>query len=93
MKRIPRLTQRFLNRRRALGADRGPSARTVAEAIGDLARRDLPLPDDFETLIPPVLTVHAHRVRGENLWILYDFDQQTVTMITLTANSPIPLDT
>jgi hypothetical protein len=43
--------------------------------------------------MPPVLTVHAHRVRGENLWILYDFDQQTVTMITLTANSPIPLDT
>jgi len=92
MRRVPKLTQRFFDRRRALGVDRGPAARAVALAIGELVRAELPAPGDFETLMPPVRTVHAHRVVARNLWILYVFDDHSVTAVTLTANPPVPFD-
>ncbi len=91
MRRVPKLTQRFFNRRRALGADSGPTARAVAQALGELVRGELPAPGDFETLMPPVQTVHAHRVGTHNLWVLYLFDDISVTLVTLTANPPVPL--
>ena len=92
MQRIPRLTARFLDRRRALGADAGSTALAVRRTVADLVAGPLPGPGDLETLMPPVLRVWVRRVRGANFWVFYTFDEQVVSMVTLARTPPVPLE-
>ena len=92
MRRIPRLTARFLKRRQALGATVGPAAFAVSATVGALTREPLPGPGDYEALIPPVVRAWCRRVTGFNLWLLYVFDDAEIEVYTLTANPPVPID-
>lgn len=74
MQRIPKLTERFNKRRRALGLISGPRGIALARAIGALARGTLPGPADFETLMPPVRRYWVRRVVRFNIWVLYTFN-------------------
>ncbi|HEY3234536.1 MAG TPA: hypothetical protein VGJ84_07455 [Polyangiaceae bacterium] len=92
MRRIPRLTARFLSRRQALGIASGSAASAVTATIAELIRSPLPGPEDFETLMPPVVQVWCRRVPGFNFWLFYNFSDAEVVVITVTARPPIPLD-
>ena len=92
MRRTPKLTARFIDRRRALGANSGPAALALARTIVALTRDELPGPGDVATMVPPVVTLHARRVRGFNLWVLYRFDDLSVVAVLLTGKPPVPVD-
>ena len=92
MQRVPRLTEGFIRRRRALGLTSGASATALARTVGALARGPLPGAADFETLVPPVRRYWVRRVSGFNLWVFYTFSDDNVTLRTLSNSPPVPLD-
>lgn len=92
MRRVPKLTARFLARRGAL-ASPGVTARAVVRAIGSLCRDPLPGPDDFETFMPPVSPRYWCRpVPGIALWIYFAFDDREVHVLNLTNRAPPVLE-
>jgi hypothetical protein len=92
MARTARLTPRFLARRDALGVKSGSeTSRALGGAIAALARASvLPGPLDQEAAIPPVLRALVRRVPRESLWIWYRFDDEIVTLVSLTDIPPVP---
>lgn len=54
-----------------------------------LAASDLPGPGDFETSFAPG-KAHVRRVTGQNLWLLYRFDDQFVFVMTARSQPPVP---
>jgi hypothetical protein len=93
MRRIPKLTPRFLARRKALGATRGALSRLIVREIEVHCRDPLPGRFDFETIMPPVSPRYWCRPIGSGLWLYYIFDDATVTLANLTNREPPLLDT
>ena len=56
-----------------------------------LAADELPGPKDFETSFS-TRRAHVTRVRGENIWILYRFDDERLYMVTACGERPAPAD-
>jgi hypothetical protein len=64
----------------------------VFAAIGGLANADrLPGVADGETRFAPT-RAFARRVTGQNVWILYRFDDEHVYVMTARGEPPVPLD-
>ena len=56
-----------------------------------LAAGELPGPSDFETRFS-TRQAHVTLVRGENIWILYRFDDERLYMVTACGEPPVPVD-
>jgi hypothetical protein len=67
-----------------LGVSAGtPAYRAVA---------DLPGPGDFEASFSPA-KAYVRRVAGQNVWLLYRFDDQFVFLMTARDQPPVPSET
>jgi Txe/YoeB family toxin of Txe-Axe toxin-antitoxin module len=82
MQRTPKLTARFLVRRLELGANEGPLGAVVTRAIRQLSLGPLPAPGDFETFLPSEPGLWSRQL-GFGLWLLYSYDDHSVTMLNL----------
>jgi hypothetical protein len=51
----------------------------------------LPGPVDFETVFVPG-QAHVRRVHGQNLWVLYRFDDLHVDVLAVRDAPPVPTD-
>lgn len=93
MARVAKPTPRFLKRLQALGIPSGSAlSRAIAHEIGALAGADaLPGPLDFETTIPPTHSAWVRRLTGENIWLLYAWDDEHVSLLTVTTTPPVPI--
>ena len=69
---------------RSLAVGRTVSALTSAD--------ELPGPADFEAREKPVGRAWVRRVAGRNLWLWYRFNDEEVSLLTLTTEPPVPLD-
>jgi hypothetical protein len=64
----------------------------VFASIGELAKADrLPGVADGETHFAPT-RAFARRVTGQNVWILYRFDEEHVYVMTARGEPPVPVD-
>ena len=90
--RILRVSARFRRAQQRLITPGTPVAQGLAATIARLMQGKLPGPLDAETLVPPVGCWWFRRVSGSNVWVLFTFDESTLTLHSLTANPPIPLE-
>ena len=98
MARTPRLTPRFVAKRRALGITaQSPASLAISSTISLLCRADaLPTADDKTLLLDPEpgdgrgvsALVHARRVRGQSLWICYRDPGNEVELVALLSTLP-----
>ena len=89
--RVLRLSAKFHRTRRLLAQPGSPAAAALAATIARLLAADLPAPQDAYTMIaPPVIGYWFRRVPGCNLWVLYSFDDEQLTLRSLTDEPPIP---
>ena len=59
-----------------------------------LARADnLPGPGDTRALLPPVREAFVRRVPGRNLWVWYRAEGETLFLVHLSSDPPVPVDT
>jgi len=65
--------------------------RAVFATIGTLEDADLPGLVDHETPFAPG-RAFVRRVGGQNLWLLYRFDDVHVFIVTVRAEPPVPVD-
>jgi hypothetical protein len=56
-----------------------------------LATGELPGAGDFETSFAPT-RAYVRRVLGQNLWLLYRFDESLVYILTARGQPPVPAD-
>jgi hypothetical protein len=56
-----------------------------------LASSDLPGAGDYETPFAPT-KAQVRRVIGQNLWLVYRFDDDSVFVMTVRGQPPVPLD-
>lgn len=89
--RVLGLTAHFLRQRSRFVVAGTPAAQALAGAIARLISGDLPGPNDAETLVPPVRQYWFRRVAGQNLWILFTFSDEQVTLRALLTKPPTPL--
>jgi hypothetical protein len=90
--RILRVSTTFRRSVERLGIRAGsPAYRAVSATIRALASTDVPGAGDYETSFSPG-RAHVRRVPGQNLWILYRFDDRHVFVMTARSHPPIPLD-
>jgi hypothetical protein len=68
-----------------------PAHRALSATMRALAAVDLPGAGDFETSFSPG-NAHVRRVAGQNLWLLYRFDDQFVFVMTARDQPPVPSD-
>ena len=65
----------------------------MARCIAALAREPLPTMQDMETMKPPVSSIYwFRRVPEMNLWIWFLFNDEYVTLISLTDKPPTPIE-
>ena len=66
----------------------------VARELQRLETDSLPGPEDFEALLnpPSVGTAMARKVRGFELWVLYQLDGPHVSLRELMARTPVRVD-
>lgn len=89
--RIPELTPNFCARRNRL-ADSPEASKAVGRCVAALTRDPLPTMQDFQTMKPPVSPVHwFRRVPDQNLWIWFLFDDEHVTLVSLSDKPPVPI--
>jgi hypothetical protein len=69
-----------------------PAYRAVSSTMRALAAGDLPGPGDFETPFSPG-KAHVRRVAGQNVWLLYRFDDRFVFLMTARDQPPVPTET
>lgn len=70
-----------------------PRADAVARTARALAAAsELPGPGDYESTTHPVGRAWVRRVAGRNLWLWYRFNDDEVTLVTVTTDPPVPLD-
>jgi hypothetical protein len=75
-----------------LGIRAGSAAyRAVSATMRSLASGDLPGAGDYETSFSPG-RAHVRRAGGQNVWILYRFDDDHVFIMTARGEPPIPVD-
>jgi hypothetical protein len=94
VKRVPRLTQRYQRSADRLGVVSGSArGRAVGQTIASLANDEtLPGPHDTKAVVPPTGVAFVRRVPGRNLWLWYTLTSETVALIALTADPPVPAD-
>jgi hypothetical protein len=68
-----------------------PAYRAVSATIRALTVAELPGAGDYETAFSPGRAL-VRRVVGQNLWILYRFDDEHVSVMTARAEPPVPAD-
>jgi hypothetical protein len=68
-----------------------PAYRAVTAAMRALASGQLPGAGDYETAFSPG-RAFVRRVVGQNLWLLYRFDENQVFVMTARGQPPIPAD-
>ncbi len=68
-----------------------PAFRAVSAALRALATSDLPGPGDYETSFSPG-SAYVRRVAGQNIWLLYRFDDVHVFLLTARREPPVPSD-
>lgn len=92
-RRVPRLSTTFRRSLEKIGVAPGTSRyRAVFATIGSIAGADdLPGPADVETNFAPG-RAYVRRVGGQNIWLLYRFDEQHVSMLTARDEPPAPAD-
>ena len=77
-RRIPRLSTTLRRTLDALGVKSGTALhKGVNAAIRALKNDDLPSAGDYETTFAPA-RAYVRRVPGQNLWLLYRFDDEHV---------------
>jgi hypothetical protein len=69
-----------------------PAHRAISSTMRALAAADLPGPGDFEASFAPG-KAHVRRVAGQNVWLLYRFDDQFVFLMTARGQPPVPTET
>lgn len=91
--RVPRLSVGFVRSKGRLRLGAGSAAlRKVLVTVRSLSDADtLPGPADFETTFAPG-RAYVRRVAGQNLWVLYRFDETYVDILALRDDPPVPLD-
>ena len=90
--RILRLSTTFRRSVEKLGVLAGsPAYRAVSATMRALASAELPGVGDFETAFAPA-KAWVRRVTGQNLWLLYRFDDGNVFVMTARGQPPVPLD-
>jgi hypothetical protein len=90
--RILRVSTTFRRSVEKLGIVTGSRPyRAVSAALRSLAVGDLPGVGDFETSFSPG-RAHVRRVVGHNVWVLYRFDGEHVSMLTVRGEPPVPID-
>jgi hypothetical protein len=92
--RLANLSERFLRSRTRLGIQPGsPRGVAVAAAIRALlAAPALPSPGDTRALVPPTGEAFVRRVPGQNLWIWYRANEETLYVALVSSDPPVPLD-
>ena len=91
--RTIRISATFRQSVAKLGVSLGtPAHRAVSATMRALAAADLPGPGDFEASFSPG-KAHVRRVVGQNVWLLYRFDDQFVFLMTARDPPPVPADT
>ncbi len=90
--RVPRLSTTLRRTLDALGVRSGTALhRAVNATIRALKNDTLPGAGDYETAFAPG-RAHVRRVPGQNLWLLYRFDNEHVTVMTARNQPPVPAD-
>jgi hypothetical protein len=70
-----------------------PRANAVGRTIRALAAAgDLPGASDYEARTHPVGRAWVRRVGSRNLWLWYRFNEEEVTLITVTTEPPVLSD-
>ena len=93
MPRVLHLTDRY----RWTFTRRGPaggsaSAKKLGAVLRALADEPLPSLQDFEVLFPPVARYWCRRVPDANLWVVFAFSDEKVTVVSLQNTPPVPID-
>jgi hypothetical protein len=90
--RILRVSTTFRRSVDRLGIAAGsPVYRAVSATMRALASSGLPGVGDFETAFAPA-KAFVRRVTGQNVWLLYRFDDDHVFVMTARSQPPVPLD-
>lgn len=89
MGRLLRLTPAYSQAYSALKLDAGASSALTKTAVRLERAVSLPGPSDFEVLRWPVGVAWARRVSGTVLWILYEFDEEFVTLREIRKAKPV----
>ena len=91
--RTLRISTTFRQSVAKLGVSAGtPAYRAVAATMRAFAAGDLPGPGDFEASFSPA-KAYVRRVAGQNVWLLYRFDDQFVFLMTARDQPPVPSET
>jgi hypothetical protein len=93
--RVVRFGARFRKAEDRLGVVTGSArGRAVGTTIAALAQTTvLPAPGDTIAMMPPsTAPVFARRVPNRNLWIWYRADEDTLHLIHLSSEPPVPSD-
>jgi hypothetical protein len=90
--RIPRLSTTLRRTLDAIGVRPGTALHRVVNAtIRSLKNDTLPGAGDYTTAFAPG-HAYVRRVSGQNIWLLYRFDEEHVTVMTARNQPPIPFD-
>ena len=90
--RILRVSTTFRRSVEKLAVQAGSSAyRATSATLRALASFDLPGVADVETSFAPG-RAFVRRVPGQNLWLLYRFDDDHVFVLTARGQPPVPAD-
>ena len=65
--------------------------RAVNATIRTLKDDALPGAGDYETAFAPG-RAYVRRVVGQNLWLLYRFDDEHISVLTARSQPPVPID-
>jgi len=89
-RRVPRLSTTFRRSLDRLGVRAGTKEyRAVFAAIGAMEAGTLPGAPDHETAFSPG-RAFVRRVLGQNIWILYRFDDEHLFVLTARNQPPVP---
>jgi hypothetical protein len=90
--RILRVSTTFRRSVERVGIMAGsPAYRAVTAAMRALASANVPGPGDYETSFAPA-RAHVRRVSGQNVWLLYRFDEQHLFILTARGHPPVPAE-
>jgi len=91
-RRVPRLSTTFRRSLDHLGVRPGTKEyRAVFAAIGAMEAATLPGAADQETAFSPG-RAFVRRVLGQNIWIVFRFDEDHLFVLTARSQPPVPLD-
>jgi hypothetical protein len=90
--RVLRVSATFRRSVEQLGVRTGsPVYRAVTAAMRALASSQVPGPGDYETSFAPT-RAQVRRVTGQNVWLLYRFDERHLFILTARGQPPVPTE-